>query len=290
LAVGPPRPALVTHVDTIPGHRSGDERQEPQMAADDPLRDFFAASQSRQRQRKLAVIVAAELAEDIFERGLRPGDALPNEAEMLQALGVSRGTLRETLRVLETQGLISINTGRGGGPVVAQPSARAVAETLMVNFRALRVSFGEILHTRDAIEPALARQAALNWRDDDLRHMREAAQRMADAHWSDVNLLQFNRDFHSSVAVASRNRPLAILWSAIASVADGQGLGTQYDERLWAAGNAAHFKIVSAIEARDPDAAERAMARHVDEYHDEMAGAYPDLMAAPVKAHRDATA
>lgn len=253
---------------------------------DDMFRDFLSTPLSRPRQRKLAVIVAAELAEGIFAQGLLPGDALPNEAEMLASLDVSRGTLREALRVLETQGVIAMRTGRGGGPVVAHPSPSALAETLTVNFRALRVSFEEILYTRDTIEPALARQAAINRSDDDLDRLRDAHWAMVETDPSSADVLRLNRQFHTAIAIASRNRPLAIMWSAISTVADGQGVGTHYDERLWSAGNAAHAKILRAIEAGDADAAERAMGTHVHAFHIEMESSFPDLLAAPVRAHQ----
>ena len=250
----------------------------------DVFRDFLESPLERPRQVKLAVIVAREIANDIFARGLVPGDALPNEAEMLKGLEVSRATLRESLRVLETQGVIAMRTGRGGGPVVAQPSPRALADTLTVNLRSLGVTFEEILFTRDTIEPALARQAALNRDDDDLDRLREAARSLEDAGWDSTDTLQLNRQFHSAVAMASRNRPLAIMWAAISTVADGQEVGATIDERLWSAGNAAHAKIVVAIEDADPDRAERAMSVHVDAFHHEMASAHPQLLEASVRS------
>ncbi len=254
------------------------------MSDDDLFRDFIEAPISQPRQRKLAAILANELADDIFARGLAPGDALPNESEMLDRMNVSRGTLREALRVLETQGLIAMRTGRGGGPVVAQPNARALAETLMVNFRALRVSFEEILFTRDTIEPALARQAALNRSVDDVDHLKACHLLLTETPWDHPNMLRVNREFHTAVALASHNRPLAIMWSAISTVADGQGLGARYDERLWAAANAAHAKIIAAIEAGDAEGAEQAMSVHVDAYHHEMADSYPGMMTTSIRA------
>jgi GntR family transcriptional repressor for pyruvate dehydrogenase complex len=258
--------------------------EEHPLASDrDAFRDFLESPLERPRQVKLAVIVAREIANDIFARGLVPGDALPNEGEMLKVLDVSRATLREALRVLETQGVIAMRTGRGGGPIVAQPSPRALADTLTVSLRSLGVTFEEILFTRDTIEPALAREAALNRTDEDLKRLRAAARSLEEAGWDSADALRLNRQFHSTVALASLNRPLAIMWAAISTVADGQEVGAEVDERLWAAGNAAHAKIVRAIEQGDPDAAERAMSVHVDAFHQEMADAHPDLLDASVR-------
>jgi len=251
---------------------------------DDAFREFLTATVKPPRRAKLAVVVAAELAEDIFTRGLEPGDALPNEAEMLQGLDVSRATLREALRVLETQGVITMRTGRGGGPEVAQPNPRALAETLTVNFRALHVTFEEILFTRATIEPALAHHAALNHTQEDLDRLRACADAVARTAWDAPEILQLNRDFHTAVALASHNRPLAVLWSAISAVADGQGLGV--DEAQWAVGKAAHRRIVAAIAKRDGRAAERAMSKHVSAYHQDVSADYPTFLSTPVSIPR----
>lgn len=252
------------------------------VGSDTAFQEYLTAAVTPPRQMKLAVIVAAELADDIFARGLVAGDALPNEAEMLQQLNVSRGTLREALRVLETQGVITMRTGRGGGPEVARPNPRALAETLTINFRALDVSLEEVLFTRDTIEPALAHHAALNRTEEDLVRLRACADAVADASWDAPQILQLNREFHTAVALASHNRPLAVLWSAISTVADSQGA----DEEQWAAGKAAHERIVAAIVKQDGRAAERAMAKHVSTYHSDVASAHPTLLSAPVRTRR----
>lgn len=254
---------------------------------DDVLRDFLESPRERPRQVKLAVIVAGEIADDIFARGLQPGDALPNEAEMLKTLGISRGTLRESLRVLETQGVIAMRTGRGGGPVVARPGPKALADTLTISLRAIGVTFEEILYTRDTIEPALARQAAINRTAHDIERLAETMEALVAAGWDSADALRLNRQFHNAVAMASRNRPLAIMWAAISTVADGQDVGARVDERLWVAGNAAHRKIVAAIGAGDPDGAERAMSVHVEAFHQEMAAGHPELLGASIRTDAD---
>jgi DNA-binding FadR family transcriptional regulator len=202
---------------------------------------------------------------------------------MIVDLGVSRGTLREALRLLEAQGLIVMRNGRGGGPVVAAPNPGALASTLSINFRVLGVSFEEVLITRETIEPVLARDAALNRTDEDLDRLREIVARMRTRP-GQAEMISCNREFHTAIAMASRNRPLAILWSAIETIADGQGIGADaWDERLWTLGQRAHTRIVSAIERSDAAAAEEAMRRHVSGFRREVTTARPSLLHVPVK-------
>jgi GntR family transcriptional regulator, transcriptional repressor for pyruvate dehydrogenase complex len=256
---------------------------------DDPFRRFFANQARRPTTAKLAQSIAVQIADNIFSSGMTPGDALPNEAVMLQRLEVSRATLRESLRILETQGIIAMRTGRGGGPIVAHPSRDSLAKMMSVNFRGLGVTFEEILVTRDTIEPALARAAAVRRTDDDVSTLTELTQAMEAEPWDSPAYSKLNRTFHNTIAISSQNRPLAVLWSAISTIADGQGVGTRWNEDLWTAGNAAHRRIVQAIKKQDPERAARAMGRHVHAFHDDMAKCYPELLSEPVKLFNEST-
>src|SRR5215213_11372004 len=82
------------------------------------------------RPQKMALIVAQRIVRDIERQGLGPGDKLPPERMMMETYEAGRGTLRESLRFLELQGVISLKPGPGGGPVVQQPDATTLATSL----------------------------------------------------------------------------------------------------------------------------------------------------------------
>src|SRR5262245_43750238 len=83
----------------------------------------IATGDATNRPLKTSEMVARDVVHAIVTRGLRTGDKLPSEAAMLAEYGVSRESLREGLRLLEVQGLISIRRGPGGGPVVGRIDA-----------------------------------------------------------------------------------------------------------------------------------------------------------------------
>ena len=87
--------------------------------------DTSARSSLRRKRRvlKTSELIAREIILDITGRGLKEGDALPSEAQMLRHYEVGRASLREALRLLEVQGLVRIRTGARGGPVVGAATA-----------------------------------------------------------------------------------------------------------------------------------------------------------------------
>src|SRR4051794_31064125 len=129
---------------------------------------------NRGRSQKVAEIVAQSIAEYILNEDLKPGDALPNEKVMTESLAVGRATLREGLRLLETQGVLVIRPGPGGGPVLRETLPDDLASSMTLMLQSMRVSFLQVVEARTAIEPEIAGFAALSRTDDQLDPLREA--------------------------------------------------------------------------------------------------------------------
>src|ERR1700742_4774371 len=86
------------------------------------------ASRAIPRPPKTSVMLAHLLAERVST--LEPGAMLPAERDLIAELQVGRGTLREALRLLELQGIVSVKTGPRGGPVVIRPDHQPLTDTL----------------------------------------------------------------------------------------------------------------------------------------------------------------
>ena len=120
-------------------------------------------TEGERRVVKTSEMVALNIVHDIKARNLKNGDRLPLEMAMLQEYRVSWASLREALRLLEVQGLISIKPGPGGGPVVGSVDARQMARTASLYFHLGDMRYGGILHpgaARTDLCPAGCRQSA----------------------------------------------------------------------------------------------------------------------------------
>jgi DNA-binding FadR family transcriptional regulator len=230
----------------------------------------------------MPTLLAEAIAEGIVSRGMRPGDRLATEAEMVAEYEVGRATVREALRVLEAQGVIEIRVGAGGGPFVARPDAHRLARMLSLLLRMSDVTLREVLDARLIIEPSLAGQAARHRHDSQVVALRANQRALTAAPRGSAEFMRVNEEFHTLIADASGNRPLAALWSALAAIADGHEAGVRYTPAALGAMIAAHRKIADAIIAADADEASRTMTLHLEATRDYVARYYPSIIDTPV--------
>jgi GntR family transcriptional repressor for pyruvate dehydrogenase complex len=112
------------------------------------------------RQTKVFQDVVAQIQEAILEGRLKTGDTLPAERQLKDMFNISRGTLREALRVLEQKGLIEIKPGVGGGSVVKDVNADQISESLALLIRSQKVSLNHLAEFREDVEGIVAGHAA----------------------------------------------------------------------------------------------------------------------------------
>jgi DNA-binding FadR family transcriptional regulator len=104
--------------------------------------------------------IADELRLLIASGKLSEGDSLGREPELVERFGVSRPSLREALRILEAEGLITVVRGVYGGVIVHEPNQRMTARTASLVLRARNVSLADVFEARALIEPLAARAIA----------------------------------------------------------------------------------------------------------------------------------
>lgn len=218
------------------------------------------------KPKKTAILVAQRIVDEIVEQELEPGAPLMSERVMLPRYGVARGTLREALRILETYGLITIKTGPGGGPIVADAGSRPLASVIALVLQMSRTSFRSIVDARLQLEPLLAREAADRRDDEDLEILRESIDLMKGAIDDPGEFLHQNHIFHTAVAQAAGNPVLFNMVASLNWIQDGTAVGIDYDSDNREAIVSAHRRIYAAIEAGDSEMSEAAMRIHIGEF------------------------
>src|SRR5271155_2460244 len=98
--------------------------------------------------------LAARLREQILSGAIPPGEILPNERALVDISGLSRGSVREALRVLEAQGLVSTSVGRNNGRRAIKPSAALIQNSLSFFIRGQQVAFEKLMETIETLEPS----------------------------------------------------------------------------------------------------------------------------------------
>lgn len=238
------------------------------------------------RPMKQAEIVARDITNQIVTEDLVEGTRLANEREMLETYRVGRSTLREALRLLESRGVLTIRSGRDGGPIVRRPRPSDLGESLTLLLQFQAVPFSEVFAARQALEPRVTRMAAENIDDDILKDLDESNERMA-ANLDDRQLFrEENLRFHELVASAAKSPVLENFCSALESVAGGLAFGQvagQFTHEHRAVVLEAHRNIAKTLAAKDPDAAEEAMRLHLEEGMENWKAAYQDISSQPVQ-------
>ncbi len=206
--------------------------------------------------------IAKRLLALILDEGLRPGDKLPSERELIARLAVGRSSLREAIKMLSTLGLVRITPG--GGTFVSAGDIAALARPLSWSLLMRSESTREVIEARQTVEVAMAGLAAERATAADIADIGERLVAMrASIHDAEL-FTHRDIEFHLAVARAARNQVLFQVLEALRHLLHAWIARVQlsYDDKL--RGYVGHEPIEAAIRARDSEAARRAMAAHLD--------------------------
>jgi GntR family transcriptional repressor for pyruvate dehydrogenase complex len=175
------------------------------------------------RQPRLAELVATQLRERIVSGRLADGDLLPKQEDLGQQFGVSKPTMREAIRILESEGLIEVQQGRFGGAVVHVPKVENIAVSMALVLETNGVHLPDVGVALQAIEPSCVELCAqradrLEAVVPILQHLQEQAR--AAVH-DDERVVALSREFHEALAALCGNASLMLCAGAL--------------ERLWTA-------------------------------------------------------
>ncbi|MFD1910948.1 FadR/GntR family transcriptional regulator [Halodurantibacterium flavum] len=187
---------------------------------------------------------------------------LPAERELVEVLGVTRRALRKALALAEAEGRIWRHVGKGTF-LGARPTAEEDPKANVIK----QTSPRDVIRARLTLEPALAREAALNASAADIDELQLCARNCREAGtWRKYE--NWDNQLHIAIAGATQNRVLAMLFDELNTIRRTVVWGRSRSDSPGPPANHhsfdEHDAIVSAIIDRDPAAAEAAMRRHIE--------------------------
>lgn len=217
---------------------------------------------------KSSDLLAEQLKNEILSDQFPLGSPLPTERTLVDATGLSRGSVREALRILETQGLVEIRAGRYGGSTVAQPTNAMLASHINMYAKGRGVPLRSLIEARQALEPTVAYLAAQNRSEVNLIELREISTALATASHDDVvGFLEANVHWHEALARASGNDLLcAFTISVSALMFEASTIANFASLEIRRRVVKAHARILQAIEDQDAEAVRRRVERDLQAY------------------------
>ncbi|AYH43564.1 FadR/GntR family transcriptional regulator [Azoarcus sp. DN11] len=211
--------------------------------------------------------IATQIRSLISSGKLKPGDRLPAERDLSAQFDVSRNTLREALRSLEIAGLLELRKGSAGGAFIRPGSPDVIVNGLRDLYDLGAITPRQLTEARIWIEAMVVRVACERATDEDIVALEENIGSVAMAHKAGDEAARAagNVRFHSLLGQATHNPILAIVMDGIMEVMHQfmTVLGPQHYSTVLPS----RRRLVGFIKARDGDAAEAEMTRHLERIH-----------------------
>lgn len=215
--------------------------------------------------------IVRQVKQLIAEGRFKSGDRLPPERELAEKFVVSRTSVREALRALESLGLIDIRPGEG--TFVREVSIDALVGPLALVMTSQREAIGELFEARRVLEPVIAALAASRATPDEVQEMERILEDQAREIAAGRTGLAQDAAFHAAIGTAAHNRAITRLVHAIMDL-----LTQSREESLNTPGRPTrshedHRRILDAVHRRDSQGARQAMLEHI--------GAVEELVVEP---------
>lgn len=221
------------------------------------------------RSPKTAELVARTLRKMVVDGQLSDGDFLPHEAELVAHFRVSRPTLREAVRILESERLVEVRRGSRTGARVCIPGPEIVARPAGLLLELSGATLADVMTARIAIEPAAAKLLAETGTDD--AH-NELARIVADipGAWEAGELARASANLHRRMVEMSGNTTLGIITGMLHEISERHtaaafvGVGNKVPKAEYTRLLRSYRRLVDLVVARDGDKAEAHWRRHME--------------------------
>lgn len=221
----------------------------------DTTESLFAVPQERMSSVDMVIDKIKQL---LIERKLKPGDPLPSESVVASSMGISRGPIREAMKVLSALGVVEIR--RGDGTYVATSANPRIFDPLVFSLLIHNTNPEELIQLRQMIEMDVIRLIIRSATQEQIGELRSVNNKLAaaakDPAVPDATLNELDVEFHTVMARICGNRLVENIYNFIIglfapTISARQGAHT-------------HTRIIEAITNRDPALSETSEQEHID--------------------------
>lgn len=213
------------------------------------------------KRKRIYQDIVAQIRRLLGNGRLKPGDQLPSERELSEMLQVSRASVREAIRSLESMGLVEIRSGEGTYVVSAVDT---LLSPLAAAIRQQKDAVREIFEARRIVEPEIAALAAERANPSQVEKLEAILEEQARQIAEGKTGVEADSAFHSTLAQAARNKVFLRLNDAIVDSLRAARERSLQSHGRPARSLAGHREILKAIRAKDPGRARRAMLAHLE--------------------------
>ena len=230
------------------------------------------------RAPKTSELIAAELRRQIVRGTVKPGEKLPPETELMTQFGVSRPTIREAFRILETERLIVVRPGGRGGAQVVPPDVTVAARYFGLLLQLQGATIDDVYEARKVAEPVCARLLARRRTDQDIADLAavvaEIESAIDDRDRSVPDPVLWSRlthRFHELIMQRSGNKTLALQGAVLSDIVATHmelRVSRNFDEaespERFRRAVKAYKKLLALVKAHDADGAELLWRSHME--------------------------
>ena len=213
---------------------------------------------------RISEIIVEQIRLLMRQGQLKPGDRLPPERDLCERFGVSRVTVREALRMLESAGLVEIRVGARGGAFVTAPSSNRVGEGLADLLTLSVISAANVTEVRLILEVGIVPLVCERATEDDLADLEKICERSEVALRNGDYTMDMSLEFHARVAQSTHNPALEMLVESfrgpiLMSLMEAREVAPE----MGGLGTKEHERFIEAVRRRDSDDAARIMREHL---------------------------
>ena len=212
------------------------------------------------KPRKLPEQIADKLREMIIQEEMKTGSKLPAEAELMARFGVSRSTVREAVKILQTEHIVDIRQGQGTF-LCAMPGL--AQDPLGLRFADQEELIAQLLETRLLIEPGVAALAAQRRKEEDLAAMKVLLDKMDSAYLHGEDYTPYDFECHSIIARCTGNDVVGRLLPTIHESIQAGYHHTSRVEGSYQRASQCHLDMYRGIMEHDSARASQAAQRHM---------------------------